>query len=221
MNGAAPTAMRDGLKKIVWAAGAVAAFLVVAGAVERLLRYLTGVWGVGSSPRLAFEHLGLLLLPSALYPIGRALFSTDLFREAFRAEGRWPWWKGASWGVASAVFVGLAGAPVYLLLGRPLSPGDSLLRLLCNAASDLFEELGYRGFLQGALAKRLSPWVSVGISGAVFSALHSRASPELFPCLFLGNLLLGWLYFRSKSIVSVWACHFAVDAIFGALFGAA
>jgi hypothetical protein len=64
----------------------------------------------------------------------------------------------------------------------------------------LAEELVFRGAILRSLLKWNSrPWVAILISAVLFSAAHMN--PAQIPHTLLIGLLLGWLYYRTDSIV--------------------
>ena len=63
----------------------------------------------------------------------------------------------------------------------------------------LAEEIGFRGgLLSGLLKTRCRPWLAILISALCFGLLHGLIG---FPSAFLFGILVGWLYWRTGSIV--------------------
>ncbi len=66
----------------------------------------------------------------------------------------------------------------------------------------LTEEVVFRGAilrtLLGMMSKR-NHWVAIMISAAIFGAVHGNAA-QFVNALFMG-LLLGWMYYRTRSLV--------------------
>ena len=70
----------------------------------------------------------------------------------------------------------------------------------------LAEELVMRGAVLRSLLSRLQrPWVAIAISALLFALIH--LNPIQMPHAFLIGLLLGWLYWRTGSIVPGVAFH--------------
>lgn len=64
----------------------------------------------------------------------------------------------------------------------------------------LTEELVFRGAVLRALLRwKSNPWVGITISAALFTLIHMN--PAQMPHAFLVGLLLGWMYYRTDSIV--------------------
>ncbi len=79
------------------------------------------------------------------------------------------------------------------------------------------EEFLFRGLIAGALGRRLSiVWANV-TQAAIFLLPHLlilAIAPEMWPILpiiFAGALVLGWLRFKSGSILGPWLVHAAAN----------
>ena len=74
-----------------------------------------------------------------------------------------------------------------------------------------FQELIYRGWLQGALAHFLTgprrDWLAIIGSNIIFSAAHLYISPGLSVSAFFAGLFWGWMYARHKSLLGVSISH--------------
>lgn len=71
----------------------------------------------------------------------------------------------------------------------------------------LAEELIYRVILQGWLEQRLPPWAAIGISSALFAAVHaSPGRPDALPLWPLA-IVLGVVYYRRHSLPAVMLIH--------------
>ena len=74
-----------------------------------------------------------------------------------------------------------------------------------------FQELVYRGSLQGALEHFLTGprrgWLAILGSNIIFSAGHLYISPGLSASAFVAGLFWGWLYSRQRRLAGVSASH--------------
>ena len=74
-----------------------------------------------------------------------------------------------------------------------------------------FQELIYRGALQGSLSHFLTgqkrQWQAILGSNIIFSAAHLYISPGLSITAFFAGLFWGWLYARQKSLLGVSLSH--------------
>lgn len=76
---------------------------------------------------------------------------------------------------------------------------------LCLLAP-LVEELVFRGAILRALLGVFSRhWVAIAVSAAIFAIVH--LNPAQMPHAFLMGLLLGWMYYRTGSILPGVALH--------------
>lgn len=84
-------------------------------------------------------------------------------------------------------------------------------------AAPLVEELFFRGLLQ-RLVHRLTglPVLAIVVASLAFMAIHSPWTTQ--PSIFVLSVFLGWVYFRSGSILAPIAMHALFNAIQFALF---
>lgn len=76
----------------------------------------------------------------------------------------------------------------------------------------LVEELVFRGVILRALLRwKENPWIGIVISAVFFSAIHMN--PAQMPHAFLIGLLLGWMYYRTDSIVPGVVYHWVNNTI--------
>jgi membrane protease YdiL (CAAX protease family) len=76
----------------------------------------------------------------------------------------------------------------------------------------LAEELVFRGAIMRSLLKWNSrPWVAILISAVLFSAAHMN--PAQIPHTLLIGLLLGWMYYRTDSIVPGVVFHWVNNTV--------
>jgi membrane protease YdiL (CAAX protease family) len=101
------------------------------------------------------------------------------------------------------------GSPVHFLVGQKPN-ADLVWRALLYAfvATGFAEEILFRGLIAGVLFRRVErAWLANVIQGAIFTAPHllilllKRDAWRLLWFIFPFSLVLGWLLFRSKSVV--------------------
>jgi membrane protease YdiL (CAAX protease family) len=115
------------------------------------------------------------------------------------------------WGVLAlwpllAEELGLELEEQAVLTGILSIEGDELLvaSILAVVVIPFFEELLFRGFLQGFLVRLLGGFAGVVVTSLAFALLHGlSATPPIF-CL---SLFLGWLQLRTGRLAAPWAAH--------------
>jgi len=118
----------------------------------------------------------------------------------------------------SALLAGIFGTPDEQALVQDVKAEDSLVVLAAYAVTicliaPVVEELFFRGFMFGVLAKRLGPWWGMGITGVVFAIGHAPAPAISLIALGVFGVGLCLLYWRTQSIVPCMALHALNNAI--------
>jgi hypothetical protein len=146
--------------------------------------------------------------------------------------GRAHWRVGLAVGLVTAVVLGLlalGNTLVLSALGAPQPQAESLRWLrdvplpqfLMVAASGalaapVVEELFFRGYVFNAYLAAKPPRTAYVASAALFGVLHGHLT--LFPAIFLGGIVLAYVYRRSGTIVAPIVAHVINNAIaFGSL----
>ena len=76
----------------------------------------------------------------------------------------------------------------------------------------LAEELVFRGAILRSLLRWSSrPWIAIAISAVFFAAAHMN--PAQLPHAFIIGLLLGWLYYRTNSIIPGMVYHWINNSV--------
>ena len=76
----------------------------------------------------------------------------------------------------------------------------------------LAEEMVFRGaILRSLLRWKQNPWVGIAISALLFAVVHMN--PAQMPHAFLIGLLLGWMYWRTDSIVPGVVYHWVNNTV--------
>lgn len=126
-------------------------------------------------------------------------------------------WMVLIWSVIAAL--GLVVPSTWLQEHMPELPNfveqefDMILKdrwgyLTIGLLAPLAEEIVFRGAaLRSLLASRLSPLAAIVISALLFAVAH--LNPAQMPHAFLVGLLLGWMYWRTGSILPGMAYHWA------------
>ena len=89
---------------------------------------------------------------------------------------------------------------------------DRLGYLSIGLLAPLAEELVFRGAILRSLLQWTSrPWIAIALSALFFAAAHMN--PAQLPHAFLIGLLLGWLYYRTNSIVPGIVMHWVNNSV--------
>ncbi len=84
--------------------------------------------------------------------------------------------------------------------------------LAVGLLAPLAEEIVFRGaILRALLNTRWSPWLAIAVSALLFGVAH--LNPAQFPHAFIIGMLLGWMYWRTGSILPAVAYHWANNSV--------
>jgi CAAX protease family protein len=112
----------------------------------------------------------------------------------------------------ASLCVGLANRLIHMPSIDYLAPFDEAgagfgwaVLIVCVQPA-IFEELAFRGVIQGTLQTIISPWQAIFASAALFAILH--LSVISIPHLAVMGLVLAWLRMRSGSVYPGMIVHF-------------
>jgi hypothetical protein len=89
---------------------------------------------------------------------------------------------------------------------------DRMGYFIVGLLAPLSEELVFRGAVLKALLQwKQNPWVGIVISAVLFALIHMN--PVQMPHAFLVGLLLGWMYYRTDSIVPGVVYHWVNNTV--------
>ena len=95
--------------------------------------------------------------------------------------------------------------------------GSRLGYVVVGLLAPLVEEVVFRGAILRALLKwNQNHWLCIAISAALFGLSHFN--PAQMPHAFLAGLLLGWMYYRTGSIVPGVVVHWVNNSMAYALY---
>lgn len=129
-------------------------------------------------------------------------------------------WLVLIWAVIAAL--GMVIPMTWLQENMPELPNwieDQQEQLLSNywgyvvigLLAPLAEEIVFRGAILRTLLDKVTPWGAITISALLFSLIHMN--PAQMPYAFLAGLLLGWMYWRTGSILPGMAYHWANNSV--------
>lgn len=144
------------------------------------------------------------------------LFLTTRWAEVSRAWLYTYPWSVLCWSVIAAI--GMVVPSSWLMEQMPDLPNrveQELAMVLSNRWGYLVigllvpfaEELVFRGAILKSLLTKYRPWIAIVLSAVIFSVGH--LNPAQMPHALLIGLLLGWMYWRTGSILPGMAYHWA------------
>ena len=83
--------------------------------------------------------------------------------------------------------------------------------LAIGLLAPLAEEIVFRGAVLRTLLTSMKPWTAIAVSALIFGAIHMN--PAQIPFAFLAGILLGWMYWRTGSILPGMAYHWANNSV--------
>ena len=114
--------------------------------------------------------------------------------------------------------------PVLVSIGESSSPWMLAAALvLASVVAPLAEEFTYRGVLMMSLLRPLGGPGAIAVSSAIFALVHLLVEPQAILALFLLGLALGYVTYRTRSLVAAVVAHSAFNTlmILGTFFGGA
>ena len=88
--------------------------------------------------------------------------------------------------------------------------GGGLGMLMVVIMAPLFEEMLFRGIIQGGASHEYGPVKAILVSSAIFGLIH--LVPQQVINAFLCGLILGYIYYRTGSLIPVIAIHLLNNA---------
>lgn len=208
-------------------------FVVVFAALQILVPFLVQqLYQLISGAEAASNTTMLIISMTASSVACLALFLTLKWAEVSRSYVRSRPWAVLFWCAIAAL--GAAIPSTWLQEQLPELPNlveeefDLLLRhrwgyFAIGLLAPLCEELVFRGAVlrallrwsSGSLSLRMGKkgacWVAIAISALLFALIH--ANPVQMPHAFFIGLLLGWMYYRTDSIVPGIAFHWVNNSL--------
>lgn len=180
-----------------------------------------GVYMLWKGPGAVLDATGTILTMMLFSVLAVALFLWQKWAVVSRHWIRTRPWIVLVWCVLAAL--GSIIPSAWLQDQMPELPNiveeefDMILRnrygyFIIGLLAPLAEELVFRGAILRSLLKWNSrPWVAILISAILFSAAHMN--PAQIPHTLLIGLLLGWMYYRTDSIVPGVVFHWVNNTV--------
>lgn len=128
------------------------------------------------------------------------------------------------WGFMGLLFAFICDGVTWLA-GRPVVPevmreayrtagGTVFFWLALVGLAPFVEEVVFRGLLFGGVeASVLGPWGAMGLSTGLWVATHGQYDAWGLAIVVLAGLLLGWVRWRTRSVIVTWWMHTVLNAI--------
>ena len=190
-------------------------FQVMAGFI------VDGIWRWVFGKNAMNDATGIIVTTVVFTVISIAVFLLAKWCEVSRHWIRTRPWVTLIWCVVAAL--GAIIPSVWIQEHMPELPNiaedtfDMIMKdrwgyLAVGLLAPLGEEMVFRGAVLRSLLQWCSkPWVAIAISALIFAAAHMN--PAQLPHAFLIGLLLGWLYYRTDSIVPGMVYHWINNSV--------
>lgn len=192
-----------------------AAIQLVAGGLVQ------GLWAVFAGKEAATSATAMIVTMVVFSVATLAVFLCMKWAEVSRHWVRTRPWTVLFWCVLAALGAIVPSAwlqeqmpelPNWAEEGLDLIMKERMGYLAVGLLAPLAEELVFRGAILRALLRwDTRPWVGIVISAVIFAVVHFN--PAQAPHAFLIGLLLGWMYYRTDSIVPGVVYHWVNNTV--------
>ena len=197
-------------------------YAVIFGAIQVVLSFIVqGVWTLVMGKDTVMNATGLIITMAVFSILTMAVFLLAKWSVVSRHWVRTRPWFVLFWCVVAAL--GAIVPSVWLQEHMPELPNvvegefDMIMKdrwgyLVVGLLAPLAEEMVFRGaILRSLLQWKQNPWVGIAISALLFAVVHMN--PAQMPHAFLIGLLLGWMYWRTDSIVPGVVYHWVNNTV--------
>ena len=197
-------------------------YTVIFGAIQVVVSFMVqGVWMLVMGKDQVMNATGMIITMALFSIITMAVFLMAKWSVVSRHWVRTRPWFVLFWCVLAAL--GALVPSVWLQEHMPELPNlvegefDMIMKdrwgyLVVGLLAPLAEEMVFRGaILRSLLQWRSNPWVGIVISALLFAVIHMN--PAQMPHAFLIGLLLGWMYWRTDSIVPGVVYHWVNNTV--------
>lgn len=197
-------------------------YTVIFGAIQVVVSFMfQGVWMLVMGKDQVMNATGMIITMALFSVLTMAVFLLAKWSVVSRHWVRTRPWFVLFWCVLAAL--GALVPSVWLQEHMPELPNlvegefDMIMKdrwgyLVVGLLAPLAEEMVFRGaILRSLLQWRSNPWVGIVISALLFAVIHMN--PAQMPHAFLIGLLLGWMYWRTDSIVPGVVYHWVNNTV--------
>lgn len=197
-------------------------YTVIFGAIQVVVSFMVqGVWMLVMGKGQVMNATGMIITMALFSIITMAVFLMAKWSVVSRHWVRTRPWFVLFWCVVAAL--GALVPSVWLQEHMPELPNlvegefdmimkDRMGYFVVGLLAPLAEEMVFRGaILRSLLRWKSNPWVGIVISAILFAMIHMN--PAQMPHAFLIGLLLGWMYWRTDSIVPGVVYHWVNNTV--------
>lgn len=197
-------------------------YTVVFAAIQVVVSMLVqGVWMLVMGKESAMNATGMIITMAVFSVLTMVVFLWAKWSVVSRHWVRTRPWFVLFWCVLAAL--GALIPSVWIQEHMPELPNivegefDMIMKdrwgyLVVGLLAPLAEEMVFRGaVLRSLLRWKENPWIGIVISAVLFAVIHMN--PAQMPHAFLIGLLLGWLYYRTDSIVPGVVYHWVNNTV--------
>lgn len=197
-------------------------YTVIFGAIQVVVSFMVqGVWMLVMGKGQVMNATGMIITMALFSIITMAVFLMAKWSVVSRHWVRTRPWFVLFWCVVAAL--GALVPSVWLQEHMPELPNlvegefdmimkDRMGYFVVGLLAPLAEEMVFRGaILRSLLRWKSNPWMGIVISAILFAVIHMN--PAQMPHAFLIGLLLGWMYWRTDSIVPGVVYHWVNNTV--------
>ena len=197
-------------------------YTVIFGAIQVVVSFMVqGIWMLVMGKDQVMNATGVIITMALFSLITMAVFLIAKWSVVSRHWVRTRPWFVLFWCVVAAL--GALVPSVWLQEHMPELPNlvegefdmimkDRMGYFVVGLLAPLAEEMVFRGaILRSLLRWKSNPWVGIVISAILFAVIHMN--PAQMPHAFLIGLLLGWMYWRTDSIVPGVVYHWVNNTV--------
>lgn len=197
-------------------------YTIVFAAIQVVVSMLVqGVWMLVMGKETAMSATGMIITMAVFSVLTMVVFLWAKWSVVSRHWVRTRPWFVLFWCVLAAL--GALIPSVWIQEHMPELPNivegefDMIMKdrwgyLVVGLLAPLAEEMVFRGaILRSLLRWKENPWIGIVISAVLFAVIHMN--PAQMPHAFLIGLLLGWMYYRTDSIVPGVVYHWVNNTV--------
>ena len=197
-------------------------YTVVFAAIQFVVSgIIQGIWMLIYGPEAIMDATGMIITMTVFSILTMVIFLVAKWSVVSRHWLQTRPWATLFWCIMAALGALIPSAWLQEIM--PALPNlaedtfDMILKdrwgyLVIGLLAPLAEELVFRGAIFRALLQwKRNPWIGIVISALLFALIHMN--PVQMPHAFLIGILLGWMYYRTDSIIPGIVYHWVNNTV--------